>query len=135
DRLFDADRERLRRAAEAGAPMPPKALAGIAVRALGPLVCARLSGLLEPRRAAAIASHLPPPFLARVAAELDPRRSAEVIGALPAELVAAVARAMARDGEHVAMGRFVTHLDDDALAACVGALGDADLVRVAFTLD
>jgi hypothetical protein len=135
DLLYDADRVRLKRMADASRLLPVQVLAAIGRNALGPLLCARLTGLLDARRAIEIAEHLPSPFLAELGAEMDPRRATEVIAGMPAEQVAEVAAEMARRGEHVAMGRFVAHLSDPALAACVEVAGDADLLRVALVLD
>ena len=74
-------------------------------------------------------------FSARLAAELDPRRAAEVVTAIATDTVVAVSVAMAANGEHVAMGRFVPYLDEVALTRCVTALGDEDLLRVAFVME
>jgi hypothetical protein len=133
--LFERDAELLRHAAEAAHLIPLRTLAVIGERALGPLVCARLTGLLEPERAAEVSEHMSVGFLARLAAELDPRRIIALLAAMPAERVLDVALAMAADGEHVAMGRFVAHLDEPTLAACVARLGDEDILRISFTLE
>jgi hypothetical protein len=135
DLLYDDGREVLARIADAAGLLPAGTLAKIGERALGPLICARLSGMLEPRRAAEIARHFPVEFLAALAAEMDPRRAVEVVTATPPHLVLEIALAMAAAGEHVAMGRFVAHLDDDTLASCLNRLGDEDLLRVAFVLE
>ncbi len=133
--LYDADRVRLKRMADASRLLPSQVLATIGERTLGPLLCARLTGLLDPRRAIEIAEHLPPPFLAELGAEMDPRRATEVISGMDPEQVAEVAGEMAVRGEHVAMGRFVAHLSDPALAACVEIVGDADLLRIGLVLE
>lgn len=133
--LYDDDRALLQRAADAARLLPAQTLATIGERALGPLICARLTGLLDPHRAVEISRHFSIDFLAQVAAELDPRRAVEVVTSMPGDRVFDIAVAMAAAGEHVAMGRFVAHLDDDALAACVEELTDEDLLRVAFVLE
>jgi len=79
DLLYDDDREQLSRAGEAARLLPGAMLAKIGERALGPLICAHLSGLLDPARAAEIAQHFPTEFLAELAAEMDPRRAVAVI--------------------------------------------------------
>jgi hypothetical protein len=66
---------------------------------------------------------------------MDPRRAVEVVTSTSPERVLEIALAMAAHGEHVAMGRFVAHLDDDTLAACLERLRDRDLLRVAFVLE
>ena len=135
DVLFDDGRATLERTAEAARLLPAATLARIGERALGPLICARLTALLDPARAAEIARHFPVEFLADLAAELDPRRVVDVVLATPPERVRAIALAMAARGEHVAMGRFVGYLDRETLAACVRELADADVLRVAFVLE
>jgi hypothetical protein len=49
--------------------------------------------------------------------------------------VVAICAAMAASGEHVAMGRFVAYLDERTLGRCIEALGDEDLLRVAFVME
>jgi hypothetical protein len=133
--LYDDDRALLQRMADAGRLLPAHVLATLGERALGPRVCARLTGLLAPDRAAEISRHFSVEFLAQLAAELDPRRAVDVVTSLPSERVLAIALAMTASGEHVGMGRFVAHLDDDALGACIEELTDEDLLRVAFVLE
>jgi len=135
DRLFEGDRARLSRIADAGRVVPLQLMATIGMKAFGPLLCARLTGLLEPDRASAVGQRLPAAFLAEVAAELDPRRATEVITRMPLELLTATAGLMARNGETVAMGRFVAFLPDDALVACTASIDDASLLRTAFVLE
>jgi hypothetical protein len=135
DLLYDDDREQLSRAAEASRLLPAGTLAKIGERALGPLICAHLSGLLDPQRAAEIAQHFPTEFLVELAAEMDPRRAVAVIAATPPQTVVKIAVAMAHGGEHVAMGRFVAHLDDATLTEAIERLSDEDLLQVAFVLE
>ena len=111
DLLYDDDQELLQRTADAARLLPARTLAAIGERALGPLICARLSGLL------------------------DPRRAGEVVSAITTDTVVAVSAAMAANGEHVAMGRFVAYLDEAALSLCIEALCDEDLLRVAFVME
>ncbi len=135
DVLFDGDRPAFQRVADAARLVPSRTAAHIGEHVLGPLICARVTGLVEPERAAEIAQHFSIDFLAELAAELDPRRAAAVIATCSPATVGGVAAAMAACGEHVAMGRFVGHLDRAALVECIARLQDADLVRVAAVLD
>lgn len=135
DLLYDDDRELLQRMADAARLLPARTLAAIGERALGPLICARLTSLLDPHRAAEISEHFTVNFLARLAAELDPRRAVEVVSAITTDTVVAVSAVMAADGEHVAMGRFVAYLDEAALSLCIEALCDEDLLRVLFVME
>lgn len=133
--LFEDRRELLARAAEVARVLPPRTLAAIGERALGPLICARMTSLLETDRAATIARHMTLEFLVELSAELDPRRVVEVLIATPSERVVSVALRLAARGEYVAMGRFVGHLDTQTLRACIRGLSDEQLLRVAFVLE
>jgi hypothetical protein len=133
--LYDDPRATLRRAADAAPLLPIYVLSTVGEHALGPLVCARLTGLIAPDRAVEVSRHFSIDFLAQLAAELDPRRAVAVVTAMPRKRVVGIAVAMAARGEHVAMGRFVAHLDDKTLTACVRKLTDEDLLRIAFVLE
>jgi hypothetical protein len=135
DVLFADDGGSLRRTAEAARLLPEGVLVRIARGALGPALCALLAGQVEPRTAVAIAQRLEPGYLAQVAARMDPRRAVAVVTALSPERIRDVAAEMAAAGEHVAMGRFVAHLSDEQLAACLEVLDGVDIVRVAFVLE
>jgi hypothetical protein len=135
DLLYDDDQELLQRTADSARLLPARTLAAIGESALGPLICARLTGLLDPPRAVEISNHFNVDFLARLAAELDPRRAVAVVSAIATHTLVAVCALMAANGEHVAMGRFVAHLDDEALGLCVESLNDEDLLRVAFVIE
>jgi hypothetical protein len=133
--LYDEGRADLQRAADAARLLPARVLAKVGEAALGPLICARLAGLIDPVRAAEIAEHFSLGFLAQLAAELDPRRAAEVLRLLPAARIVSIAVEMATRGEQVAMGRFVAHLDAPTLKECIARLSDEDVVRVAFVAE
>ena len=135
DLLYDDDRDLLARMADSARLLPARTLAKVGERALGPLICARLTGVLDPDRAAEIAGHFSIEFLAQLAAELDPRRAVEVVVSTPSRRVLQIALAMAEHGEHVAMGRFVAHLDDETLALCLEQLSDEEVLQVAFVLE
>jgi hypothetical protein len=135
DLLYDNDHELLARTADAARLLPPRMLAKVGESALGPLVCAHLTGLIDPKRAAEVSEHFSVDFLAQLAAEMDPRRAVEVIVSTPSQRVVEVALAMAARREYVAMGRFVAHLDDRTLGACLERLDDEEVVRVAFVLE
>jgi hypothetical protein len=104
DMLFSADDATLRRLAAASRLLPVSLVAMMGERAFGPVLSARIAGLLEPARAVDVAAKLPVPFLADVAAELDPRRATAVIAGIGPEQVAAVTRELAGRGEFVTMG-------------------------------
>jgi hypothetical protein len=135
DRLFDADGQALQRVAGASRLLPTSVAASIGQRAFGPLLCARIAGRLDPGRGVELASRLPPEFLAEVAVELDPRRASDVIVRIPVEQIVEVTRVLVRRGEHVAMGRFVGHLSEEAITAALDVIDDESLLRIVFVLE
>lgn len=135
DALFDTDRRRLIRLAAASRNLPVPVVAKIGQHAFGPLLCARIAGLLEPERAVEMARRLPTDFLADVAVQLDPRRTSALIGGIPSRQIAEVGAELARRGEHVAMGRLVSHLPDESIAATLELIDAEDVLRIAFVLE
>ena len=99
DRLFDADRGLFDRLA-AGATIVPDALAAtLSEKAFGPLLSARMTAAVDPKKAVSVSRRLPHDFLADVAVELDPRRAAAVLRGLAPEHVAKTSRILAaREG-------------------------------------
>ncbi|HWC86841.1 MAG TPA: hypothetical protein VG388_09900, partial [Solirubrobacteraceae bacterium] len=94
-----------------------------------------VTGLLVPSKAVDIAKRLPASFLADIAVELDPRRAREVIERMPAWQVGEVAAELTRRSEHVAMGRFVAYLGDEAITAAMEQIDDPGLLRIAFVME
>ncbi|WP_158886344.1 hypothetical protein [Amycolatopsis anabasis] len=135
DFLFDANLGALRRMAAASGLLPSAVLAKIAERTFGPLLCARIAGLVDVSRGVDVAKRLSPAFLADVAAELDPRRAAGIIARIPAPTVVAVARELVRREDWITIGRFVGHLPDRTVLAALEVIDDAALLRTAFVLD
>ncbi len=133
--LWAAHGPALTRLAAAGRLLPAGLTATISERAFGPLLSARLAGLMEPARAVEVASRLPAPFLAELAIELDPRRASTVIAMIAPQQIAAITRELVRRGEYVTMGGFVGHLGDGALSAALAAMDDPTVLRVAFVLE
>jgi hypothetical protein len=135
DRLFDADAQALQRVAGASRMLPTQIAASIGQRAFGPLLCARVAGRLDPGRGVELASRLPADFLADVAVELDPRRASDVIVRIPTAQIVDVAAILVERGEYVAMGRFVGHLSDEAIAAALEVIDDLSLLKIVFVLE
>jgi hypothetical protein len=133
--LFEGHMGAFRRAVHASGLLPAGLSANIAERAFGPLLCARLAGLVGTQRAVDVAGHLTPDFLADVAVHMDPRRASEVIAGVPPELVREVASRLADRDEHVVMGRFAGHLSDDGLRMTFDVIDDDALLQIAFTLE
>lgn len=132
DVLFDANQRTLARLAAASKLLPATLTAAIAQRAFGPLLAARIAGLLEPQRAEEVAAKLPPKFLADIAVELDPRRASEVIARIPPAQIKAVTGQLLARKEYVTMGRFVGHLPREAVRASLEVIDDQQLLRVGF---
>jgi hypothetical protein len=135
DSLYAADGHRFHRVALASR-LPPVALTTfIAQHAFGPLLCARVAGLLDTRLAVEIAMRLPTAFVADLAAQLDPRRARELIAALPPERIAEVAEELTARREYIAMGRFVGFMTDAALQACFRVIDDASLLWISYFVE
>ncbi|MDX6718409.1 MAG: hypothetical protein QOJ63_663 [Solirubrobacteraceae bacterium] len=133
--MFDADRQMLQRVAAAARLIPTKLAALIGERAFGALLCARLTGLLEPSRAVDIAARLPTPFLAELAVALDPRRASRVIAEIPPRQIAEITALLAEREEYIAMGGFVGHLSEAALRAAIAVVSDEALLRTAYVVE
>jgi hypothetical protein len=135
DLLFDSDGAALGRLAAASRLLPIKVAAAIGQRAFGAVLAARITGLLDAGRAVEMAETMPVSFLADVAVELDPRRASAVISGIPPQRIAEITAELLRRREYVAMGRFVGHLSDEALRAAVGVMSDEELLQVGFVLE
>jgi hypothetical protein len=133
--LYDAHGSTLGRLAAASRLLPSRLTATIGQRAFGPLLSARLAGLLDTDKAVDVATKLPPPFLADVATELDPRRASALISSIAPALIGQVTAELVARREYVTMGRFVGHLGDEAIAAAVAAMDDEAVLQVAFVLE
>ncbi|MHB8657088.1 MAG: hypothetical protein ACYC91_03900 [Solirubrobacteraceae bacterium] len=133
--LFAAHSGALTRLATASKLLPVGLVATMAQKVFGPVLSARIAGLLEPDRAVEMAAKLPVDFLADVAVELDPRRASQVIARIPPPQVAEITRELLLREEHVTMGRFVGHLQTQAVRAAVGEMDDRELLQVAFVLE
>ncbi len=100
----------LSRLAAASKLLPVGLVATLGERAFGPVLSARITGLLDPGRAVEVAQRLPVDFLADIAVDLDPRRASAVIARIPPQQIGEVTRELVRRHESVTMGRFVGHL-------------------------
>jgi hypothetical protein len=133
--LFDADRHMLQRCAAATKLLPSKLTATIAESVFGPLLCARVTGLLDPHRAVDIAARLPSGFLADVAEHIDPRRASRVIAELPAGQVADIAEELVGREQYITMGNVVGHLSKAATRAALAVVDDEALLRTAYVVE
>lgn len=135
DTLFDANIAALQRMAMAARLLPGGVLAKIAEKVFGPLLCARIAGLVDVSRGVDVARRLRPEFLAEVAADLDPRRASAIITRIPLETVLAVAKELTRKEDWITLGRFVGHLPDPTVRRALEEIDDPGLLRIAFVLD
>ncbi|QFU86594.1 hypothetical protein [Amycolatopsis sp. YIM 10] len=135
DVLFDANLPMLRRMAAASKLLPGAVTAKIAERVYGPLLCARIAGVMEADRAVDVAKRLTTAFLADVAIELDPRRVSEIIARMPRTRILEIAEELVRREDWITIGRFVGHLPDETVEAAFVVLHDVALLHTAFVLD
>jgi hypothetical protein len=135
DTLFDANIAVLQRMALAARLLPGGVLAKIAEKVFGPLLCARIAGVVDVARGVDVAKRLSPRFLSEVAADLDPRRASAIISRIPLETVLAVAGELAGRADWITLGRFVGHLPDPTVRRCLEEIDDPGLLRIAFVLD
>ncbi|MFJ1762925.1 hypothetical protein ACIOD2_21620 [Amycolatopsis sp. NPDC088138] len=135
DTLFDANIAVLQRMALAARIVPSPVLAKIAEKVFGPLLCARIAGVVDASRGVDVAKRLSPRFLSEVAADLDPRRASAIISRIPLETVLAVAGELAGREDWITLGRFVGHLPDPTVRRCLEEIDDPGLLRIAFVLD
>ena len=133
--LFTAHEGALRGLVAASKLLPVGLVASLGQSTFGPMLSARVAGLLEPDRAVEIADEMQTEFLAEVAIELDPRRASAVIAGIPSARIFEITSELAARGEYVTMGRFVAHLSDESLSAAFRALDDEALSQTMFVLE
>lgn len=134
--LYDSSRPHLVRVAAATKLIPVALIAAIGEKFYGPVLCARVTGLMAPERAAEVAGKLPATFLADLSIELDPRSAKEVIALLPASLVVTVAKEMLKRREYITMARFVDVLSDQVIRAVMDVIKeDRALLEIAFFVE
>jgi len=134
--LFNDHRPALQKLADASRLLPASLVARLSELVFGPMLSARVAGLMPPDRAVEVASKLRPKFLADVCVQLDPRSAAEVLALIPTRIIVEVARLLVERREYVTMGRFVDDLTDDAIRAVTDSIADdAALVRVGYFVE
>ena len=130
--LFDEHRKALQRIADASRLLPASLVAKMSELVFGPMLSARVSGLMPPDRAIEVAGRLRTKFLADVTIQLDPRSASELLARMPVTIVVEVAALLLQRGEYVTMGRFVDDLPDAAIRAVLERVqDDGALVRIA----
>ena len=131
--LFDEHRGALQRLADASRLLPASLVAKMSELVFGPVLSARVAGLMPPDRAIEVASKLKTKFLADVTMQLDPRSASELLARMPTKIIVDVATLLLQRNEYVTMGRFVDDLPDTAIRAVLERLHDDDaaFVRIA----
>jgi len=134
--LFDEYRAAFQRLADASRLLPASLVAKMSELVFGPVISARVSGLMPPDRAIEIATKLKTKFLAEVTMQLDPRSASELLAIMPTRIVIDVAQLLMQRKEYVTMGRFVDDLTDEAIRAVTDSLQeDEALVHIAFFVE
>ena len=133
--LFTRHEDRLIRLASASKLLPVPITAKIAQLALGPMLSARVAGVLDPHDAAKLAAHLPAKFLAELSLSLDPKRVAAIVTSLPDELVIKVGTLLVDQQQHLVLGRFVSVVDVHIAEALIRDAEPDELLQVALYAD
>lgn len=133
--LFTRHEDRVLRLASLSKLLPVPITAKIAELALGPMLSARVAGVLDGRDAAKLAGHLDPKFLTEVSVSLDPKRVAPIVTALPDDLVVDVGRRLLAKQQHLVLARFVSVVDVKLALAVVESGTADDLLKVALYTD
>lgn len=133
--LFYGNDSGVERFAKIGNLLPSSIIASLTKEAVGPVLAARIAGLIEPKNAVAVVSKLSIPFVTDISVELDPRRVEPVIGALPPETLAGICKELIKRKEFVAMGGFVGFVDEDTLASVFKDATDSELLQIGFVTE
>lgn len=130
--LAAADAKRLEGVMAASALVPASLAATIGERWFGPVLCARLVGLVEPKRAGQYAKHLSVDFMADITARTDPRGVGELVLELDLTTMQQIASRLLERNDHLTLSLFVGHVPSTVVAAILGAIDDnAAVVRIA----
>jgi hypothetical protein len=135
DYLFEADKHHFTKVAAISRLVPVAIAAKVTEFALPPMIAARTAELLDPAKAAEMVGRLSDGYLADVSAAMDPTRAPDVIARIPPAHVSKVGAELARRGEWVVMGGFVSVVSGPSLQAAVAELNGEELLRVGFVLD
>jgi len=133
--LFQADKHYFAKVAGLSKNIPAPIAAKVTEFALPPLIAARVAELLEPNKAVDLVGRISGSYLAKVAAAMDPGRAPHIIEKIPPDKVALVGAELAKQGEWVVIGGFVSTVTNDGLHASVGVFTGEQLLRIGFVLD
>jgi hypothetical protein len=128
--MFQGDAKMFTRLAAASKLMPSALAAIIAHKAIGPVLNARVAGLVDPDKAVDISKRLPIPFLADVSAEIDPRSAGPLLRKMPVQVNVDVGMELLRRKEYIALARFVEDVTDECIQAIMTELPDDAILRI-----
>lgn len=134
--LFDQHLRLFQRLADAGRLLPAGVNALISEKVFGPMLSARVAGLLSPNKALEISGKLSFEFQADLCLTLDPRSAPDLLRSMPVKNVVGVARVLMARGEYITMARFVDCLSDAAIKSVVDdTQNDEALLRIGFYVE
>lgn len=131
DVLFDTEGKGLGTLQGAAKALPPQITAKVAEKALGPVLCGRIAGSVDPALAVSISKRLPNAFLADVAGHVHPDQVQAIVSRLPSSQVLAAADVLVNRGDLVALGHFSSIIKESTLQTLVASLDDATLLDIA----
>ncbi len=129
--LFDTTDIKLGSLQAAAKILPPAITAKVAEKALGPVLCGRIAGSVDPPLAVSIAKRLPSEFLADVARHVHPNQIEAIISQLPISQVDRAATVLVERGDLVALGHFSGIVKDPTLKNVISSLDGSGLLDVA----
>jgi hypothetical protein len=132
DTLHAADARRLAGVMASAKLVPIGLAAAIGEKWFGPVLCARLVGLVDPKRGGQYARHLSVDFMADITARTDPRVVGDLVHELDLRSMQEIAAMLLQRGDHLTLSHFVGHLPAEVVAAVLAAIDDnAVVVRIA----
>lgn len=132
DSLAAADAKRLAGVVSASKVLPVALAAKIGEKWFGPVLCARLVGLIDPRRGGQFAEHLSLEFMADITARTDPRVVGDLVQELKVRTMQGIAGTLMSRGDHLTLSHFVGHIPARVVADVLAAIDDnAAVVRIA----
>lgn len=134
--MFDDGRETFRRMAALSKLLPIPILVHFAGVLVGPVLAGRISGEMDPGRAARLSTELPTEFLAEVCQHMDPKRARAVIQGTAASRIVDVAMQLDAWDDPITMARFVDVLEPEVMRRVIDATPDyATLLRIGFFVE
>lgn len=132
DELNAADAKRLAGVIAASKLVPVSLAASIGEKWFGPVLCARLVGLVEPKRGGQYAKHLSVDFMADITTRTDPRAVGDLVHELDLKAMQRIAVVLLERDDYLTLSHFVGHLPPEMVVSILAAIDDnAAVVRIA----